>query len=93
VTSTVPDDDPAARASELVTSGQIYRWLGVRRQRGNTITSDYRFPRPWFISEDGLTRIWRRALVVAWFDANRPQRAAELDASEPGWRGNSPPAE
>lgn len=73
------DDAPGpewARAVDLVTFGQVRAWLGVARARGNVITNDYRFPRPWFVSEDGKTRLWRRAEVEAWLDENRA-----------GWRG------
>jgi len=93
VTSQPPEDDPPARASELVTSGQVYRWLSVSRGRGNTITSHHEFPKPWFVSDDGgLTRLWRRSLVVAWFVEHRPKRAAKLDEEQPGWRGDGTPA-
>lgn len=81
------EGDAPARPWELVFAGTVYRWLGVRRQHARTLTVDRRFPAPWLTSEDGKTRLWRRALVVAWFETHRPERAAELDESEPGWRG------
>jgi hypothetical protein len=72
-------DEPGpewARAADLVTFGQLRELLGVGRTRAQTIVGEHRFPRPWFISEDGKTRLWRRQDIEPWLDVNRP-----------GWRG------
>lgn len=72
------DRGPAAYADELVTFGEVRAALGVAKSRAWTITRDRDFPAPWFVSADGQIRLWRRAEVETWFDANRP-----------GWRGKS----
>lgn len=67
--------------------GVVREWLGVRASRAHTISRDRSFPEPWYVGEK--ERLWLRAEVVAWFEANRAARAAELDATEPGWRGEN----
>jgi hypothetical protein len=89
VTSTSGGPD-FAHAGQLITFGQVRALLAVGRNRASAISHDARFPRPWFVSEDGKIRLWRRKLVVAWIDSNRPRLATELDASQPGWRDDSP---
>lgn len=65
-----------ARAEDLVSFGDVRAALGLSRQRANVIVSRRDFPAPWLTTSDGQTRLWRRAEVEAWLDANRP-----------GWRG------
>ncbi|ORT48416.1 hypothetical protein KBI5_15795 [Frankia sp. KB5] len=62
----------AARPEDLVTFGDIREALGVTRQRASVIVGERRFPAPWFVSRDGTTRLWLRAEVETWLDANRP---------------------
>ncbi|CAI7979436.1 conserved hypothetical protein [Frankia sp. Hr75.2] len=69
--STEGRDDGYAHPSELVTFGQIRATLGVSKARGYQITRDRDFPAPWYTSDDGTVRLWRRADVEGWLDANR----------------------
>jgi predicted DNA-binding transcriptional regulator AlpA len=73
-----PTDVPAL-PGDLMTFTEIRERLGVGKSRAHSISTHFAFPRPWFVDRDGRIRLWRRAEVDAWFDANRP-----------GWRDTPP---
>lgn len=80
MTSSDPRPEVPAVPSELITFGEVRTWLAVSENRAQVITADRRlaFPDPWYVSENGRVRLWRRSDVEAWLDANRP-----------GWRGTA----
>jgi predicted DNA-binding transcriptional regulator AlpA len=69
---TTPERPERPAPSDLITAGDIRAALGVSRNRAYAITTHYRFPTPWYVSRDGTVRLWIKAEVGAYFDANRP---------------------
>jgi hypothetical protein len=55
---------------DLVDVSDIGRMLGVGRSRADTISRYRGFPEPAVVKP--RVRLWHRADVVRWMDANRP---------------------
>ncbi|WP_128423040.1 hypothetical protein [Frankia sp. EI5c] len=66
------DGPRPATPDELVGIADIRAWLGVATARAYVVSRFRDFPAPWYASEDGRVRLWRRTDVEAWLDANRP---------------------
>lgn len=55
-----------------MTFGDVRRALGLSKQRATVIVNDRRFPSPWYAHPTDAVRLWLRADVESWLDANRP---------------------